>query len=238
MDDKEFIAFCRENKDNPTFLRMLEVSANMEDWLVQVFMSKQADYFKKEFKERSIKSLKMQQEYFYDSGVCCFIMGKKKNPINNTLMWGHYGDGLKGYVLGLPPLPNNIFEDRTICIPVEYKKKPPRLNATELTKKLINKKTIDNIEFSDLEILIKIVNTKHKRWKYENELRFISHDNGNKLVPYKKGAIKSVFIGEKMPSEQKAEIIKIATKNNVENIYEAYVNNDSYSVSFKHLVIP
>lgn len=237
MSDSEFISLFKENKENSTLRNMFGITTGMDEWLSQIYFDGKAERLKKILKERGVNSLIMQQNYFYKTGVCCFIMGDNRKPINSSLMWGHYGDGLKGYVLEISSLPEHVFEGKVISIPVEYKKNPPRINSSELIKAVITKDKIEELESGDIEPLIKIMNTKHKRWRYENELRFISSQYGNKLAKYNEGVISSLYIGERMPSWQKAALIHIAKKNNIENIYEAYVNKESYSVSVKPLIM-
>lgn len=235
MDDREFIDFCKKNRDNHRFLNMLKCSSNIDEWLQMIYCRGIASQYKRNFLRRGVNALKKQQEYFHESGICCFIMDKGINPITNTLMWGHYGDGLKGYALGISDSLVNIFEDMIFAIPVEYEKTPPILNATEMAIDLISQ-NIDNLNDGEADYLLKIMNTKHEAWKYENELRFIFFDNGNRLVKYKKDSIQAIFIGEKMPSWQRAALIHIADKNNIKNIFEANINSTSYSVSFKPIV--
>ncbi|MGL6512956.1 DUF2971 domain-containing protein [Aeromonas hydrophila] len=149
-------------------------------------------------------------------------------------MWGHYGDGLKGYALGISPLDFQLFEEETLPIPVEYEKEPPNFDSKELSMRFIteNKNVVRDDNPNNL---FKIMNTKHDAWKYENELRFISLESGNKLIKYKKSSIQSIYIGEKMPSWQKVALIHIAKKHNINDIFEARVNNKAYTVDIERV---
>lgn len=235
MSDEEFVKFCRENRQNSKFLNIFSPPRNFDEWLTSIYLNGKASEYKQEFQRRGITALRMHQESFYKSGVCCFIMDIDTNPIANTLMWGHYGDGLKGYALGISKEPHDIFDGNDIAnFPVNYEPEPPKLNATEMIKALIGK-DYNSLTFKDIEIAIKIVNTKHKEWNYENELRFMSLKRGNQLVKYSENSIDSVYIGEKMPSWQKNTLIHIAKQNGINNFFEAKVNKTSYSVGLERI---
>ncbi|MFM5670722.1 DUF2971 domain-containing protein [Aeromonas hydrophila] len=237
MSNDEFIKFCKENRKGGNFVNIFNPPENFDEWLMEIYVSGKALEYKKEFQRRGTIALEMHQKSFYESGVCCFIMDKDTNPIANTLMWGHYGDGLKGYALGISKEPHEIFYGNDIAnFPVKYEPEPPKLNATEMMKSLIGKES-RNITLKDIEIAIKIVNTKHDVWDYEKELRFISLKRGNQLVKYNENSIDSIYIGEKMPSWQKTTLIHIAKKNGIINFFEAKVNKKAYSVSLERITV-
>lgn len=235
MSDKEFIDFCRENRQSSTFVNLFNPPSNFNEWLTSIYLNDNASRYKQELQQRGVAALRIQQESFYESGVCCFIMDKDTNPIANTLMWGHYGDGLKGFALGISKEPQKIFDGKDIAnFPVNYESEPPKLNATEMIISLIRKER-KNFTLKDIEVALKIVNTKHDKWEYEKELRFISLKRGNQLVKYSENAIDSVYIGERMPSWQQTTLIHIAKKNGIKKFFKAKVNNKAYSVSLEHI---
>ncbi|WP_447830045.1 DUF2971 domain-containing protein [Aeromonas salmonicida] len=175
--------------------------------------------------------VRSQQKNFYESGVCCFISDEKVHPFENPLMWGHYGNGLKGYMLQIDHDINYIFEDKRLgAVPVVYKSEPPSIYCLELMKQHLEKGTTASE-------IIKVMSTKSKEWEYENEIRFISFMNGNGLFKYTQGAIKSIVIGSKMPEWQKRTIKAIADKHKITDLKEAFSRDDSYKVGLRALSI-
>ncbi|HAT6342894.1 TPA: DUF2971 domain-containing protein [Aeromonas hydrophila] len=176
---------------------------------------------------------KAQQDNFHKSGVCCFINDGIVNPYEEPLMWGHYGDGLKGYVLQFESDFSNIFNcDKVGARRVIYQDEPPLLDCFELTMRYIR-----NGSDSIVSDILQIMTTKSKWWEYENEVRFISFMEGDKLIKYNQGTIKSIIIGSKMPEWQKRTIKAIAEKHQITDIKEAFAKDDSYKVGLRALSV-
>lgn len=240
MSDREFIDFCRAHNKESKILKMLSVDEKIdfESWLQSIYVNSHVPHIKKELSRISTGALKEQQVKFYNSGVCCFIMGEELNPTKNNLMWGHYGDGLKGFALEISTDPHDAFDESLIISHVKYNDTPPKLDANQLAIKAFNRNNSLEDKNETIESLLKITNTKHTHWKYENEIRFIAFEKGNSLIRLRDNVISSIYIGNRMPNWQKASLIHIAKKNNIENIYEAYANNNSYTVGIRPLVMP
>lgn len=177
----------------------------------------------------AMETFRSQQNNFYESGICCFISDERVIPYEEPLMWGHYGNGLKGYILQFDNDLDNIFEDEKLgAIPVEYNAEPPTIHCHELLRQQLK-------TGSSADDLLKVITTKSKEWEYENEIRFMSYKNGNKLFKYKQGAVKSIIVGSKMPQWQKMAIKAIAERHQISDIQEAFAKDDSYKVGLRAL---
>ncbi|MFM4707717.1 DUF2971 domain-containing protein [Aeromonas caviae] len=180
--------------------------------------------------------VRAQQSNFYESGLCCFINDEKVTPYEEPLMWGHYGDGLKGFVIQFESDAMDIFEDEKIgAINVRYESEPPVLDCYRLAISALRKHNEEyDIAINDI---LQIITTKSKWWEYEDEVRFISYKNGNKLFKYRDGSIKSIIIGSKMSGWQKRTIKAIAEKHQISVIKEAVTSDDSYKVCLRDLSV-
>lgn len=237
IDDNELIRFFRSNKNNKRFLELFDIRTDVDTWLTAAYTLGQIKNIKQEINERNTIILQEIQKRFYKSGVCCFIMDVQSPPIKNNLMWGHYGNGLKGFALKVNTNPEDVFEDELTFSAVSYSDIPPKINASEIMLGMI-KDEQDSMSNEAVDLVLKVMNTKHTHWGYENELRFISTDEGNTPIKYKRGAIESLFIGERMLHWQKVALYHIAKGHNIKNIFEAYVNKASYSVGIRPFVLP
>lgn len=180
--------------------------------------------------------IRTQQASFHDSGICCFIKDGMVTPYEEPIMWGHYGNGLKGYVLRFDVVSTEMFESKDIgSIAVAYQNEPPVIDSIELLGTFMRKNNGQNGIIGPE--IIKMITTKHMSWAYENEIRFISFGSGNKLFKYKEGAIKSIIIGSKMPEWQKRTIKAIANKHQITDLKEAFSRDDSYKVELRELSI-
>lgn len=169
---------------------------------------------------------------FENSGVCCFLSGETHEALNNPLMWGHYGNGLRGYALGFEHEAGSIFKYPNMAyLFVRYKKAPPTFSPFEIAIRFMSTKS-NSLRQELVNQLLSITHTKSTHWRNENELRFLSKE-GNSLIQYKEGAVKSLYIGERMNEEQKRTLISIANKHSVENIFIASISNETYDIILK-----
>lgn len=178
--------------------------------------------------------VKSVQDAFKNSGVCCFFSGETNRAINNPMMWGHYGNGLRGFAISFEPVDGSIFEEQNLSsLFVNYSNTPPTFSPLEIAVRFMS--TSDSALKSELvKALLEITHTKGSHWVAEREFRF-SCKEGNRLVKYKKGVMKSLYIGDKMDSWQKATLISIAKNNGVENIYTASTSHETYDIILKQI---
>ncbi|MEZ9418554.1 hypothetical protein BCS96_11460 [Vibrio breoganii] len=158
------------------------------------------------------------------------------DPIESTLMWGHYAEGLRGFCL--------VFDEQSLTqdlmkssnnkahpIAVEYSNSPRTLRATNLVStkgvKLMVSESIDS-----LGLLSTTSGTKSKHWEMENEVRVLSFCT-EQLLQYKPESLVKVVCGDKMPTGDR-ELIESILSSKYPNtkIETAKVRKDSYRLTF------
>ncbi|WP_425654728.1 DUF2971 domain-containing protein [Vibrio campbellii] len=159
-----------------------------------------------------------------------------KDPIENTLMWGHYAGGLRGFCLVFDEekITHSIFENtqrQAYPTAVRYSDEPANFEATNIVT-ITNNIFAPNTDADILQMLLSVSATKSLDWKGENEVRFLSH-SGEQLVSYEAQALVKVIIGDKMPSEDKAKLKAIldAKYPHIE-IKTAKTKRESYELMF------
>jgi len=147
---------------------------------------------------------------------------------NNELLWSHYGNSHKGFCIeyDLDLLTKNY----THHFPVVYNNKIPEIG-------------IEDIAIKKSEIIIKMFGYKYEKWDYEKEYRIITNDYGINNYSFK--ALKSIYFGLKMDSNQKFEImnrlkgrgIKYFQIEQLSKTYKFKANsiNDIYSSEINYL---
>ena len=124
-------------------------------------------------------------------------MPDKKDPRTNILMWSHYADSHKGFVIEFK---ENFIEGAELK-EVQYSNERDYL-------------TYEDIEESDFD---KVFYKKSTEWKYEQEYRAVSplddasvvDDNGLHLFAIKKCRVSSITFGCEMSEENKKFIIDL-----------------------------
>jgi hypothetical protein len=101
-----------------------------------------------------------QREYQKEWNRCNCLLSVSRNA-RKTVMWAHYADKHKGVVIGIDF--DNIFPNCSIgkMYPVDYSKQRPKRNILEKPKESVR------------ETARKVLMTKSKSWKYEEEFRGI-----------------------------------------------------------------
>ncbi|WP_421313022.1 DUF2971 domain-containing protein [Aeromonas sp. 603404] len=226
------------NKDGE-INKLLKIDHQSEtmDRLTDIAMLGQLDTLR-EITEETLKiAFDKAMDDIYDAGVCCFISDKNiqaeySNPIQNQLMWGYYGDGLRGYALEM----HEPFEcnDKISCVSVEYIKDIPTIDTSDFGYKFYTS-TSQQDRNNLSSKLVDLIASKSDLWKHENEIRFISQ-KGNALVSYSEGSVKALYIGEKMPEWQQTALVSIAKKNGITDIYTAYIRKERYELSIERYV--
>jgi hypothetical protein len=158
--------------------------------------------------------------------ICCL-----SQEFQDPLMWSHYTNGMKGFVVIY-----NQFKTKSgeflPSIPVDYVEEPPIINFESM--KLSNSQ-------DGLELNRKLIATKHSRWSYEKEIRFIAcpqHGyemlsriklrNGG-ILDLPNDAIYGVIVGEYMPTEH-FKVIETICEANSYRIFKAKTNSDKYEI--------
>ena len=139
-------------------------------------------------KERKhIKNLSRSFDYFR---IRSFCNGETEEALGNLLMWSHYADEHRGYCIKYKLSKHFIKQDENDSFehmflkPIIYRKDEEKVDISELT-------TIN----TDLAFA-----TKHRSWKYENEVRLIVY-NPNKEESFygipldKDSCIEAIYFG-------------------------------------------
>ena len=150
-------------------------------------------------------NIKKISEEINNYGVICYT-----SDYNNKLLWSHYGDHHKGMCLVF-----DISDEKANKIDkVTYQERLPEINLTE------DANTFDEIT--------KIVTTKSKEWKYENEYRevFIAK---NMLYEYP-GELTEIIFGCRAPYEDIKMVTDIAVSKNKEiKISKMIISKSEYN---------
>ncbi|MNR95978.1 hypothetical protein D3C72_271160 [compost metagenome] len=232
LTDDESIKIFRDMYKNEDFKKYIILNESADEFLTKVYIKNQGYILSERISRFAIHQLDNQQKYFHQSGISCFIKdGNGILPYEDQLMWGHYGNGLKGYALVFDDEYSLFEDDNLIVTDVIYKEHPPEIDPIHLLKTYARGTDTDSAVIEQLRLM----STKNIKWKYECERRFINYRNGDGLKSFKKGAISALIIGSKMPTWQKTALIEIAKSNKIFNIQEATTRTDSYKVELRSL---
>ncbi|WP_143869918.1 DUF2971 domain-containing protein [Catenovulum sediminis] len=181
------------------------------------------------------------EKIFQDSktGITCFTRCPK-----NILMWSHYADYHKGFVVGFECIPLEYTKTYTrqdvppyddwqqdlVCFQVKYSDDRP---VRTLNKSTNSGKQVD---FKSLSVFF----TKARQWEYEQEYRCISYKKGAGIFRYKRELIREVIIGVKTKQDE-IESIKGILSSIIEKtgsgikLYQAYIKQGTYELGIREL---
>ncbi|GAA6154486.1 DUF2971 domain-containing protein [Pseudoteredinibacter isoporae] len=170
--------------------------------------------------------LKFAEELTHTFRVCSFT-----RRWNDILMWGHYGDGMRGVVLVFDPKElkrinsSRLVHDPNVKVGVEsvdlrwvtYSRKIPTINSVGFLEAARVFSREDANKFSD-KLLEVCALTKLHKWRYEQETRLIvGCDSDYEVKPimakYNSEALKGVIIGNKLSKEQVLQVAKSLPEN-------------------------
>lgn len=158
------------------------------------------------------------------------------DPIRNTLMWGHYAEGLRGFclVFDSQALTSDLFhasQKKAYPVAVKYSEAPAVFDATQLIK-LDSFKLEPNAELNSIELLLKTSATKSLNWKLENEVRVLSFST-EQLLRFKPDSLEKVVFGEKMLKGDRELILSILNSRYPNTKTQtAKIKKDSYTLMF------
>lgn len=178
--------------------------------------------------------------------IACF--SEKKSSM---LMWSHYADNHRGFVLeydlrkmafpARPVIPQADSDAvyAAMLFPVVYSER--RYNATQIGKYLIlndflhtyNAQNISN-PVPDVFYLFKIFLNKAKCWEYENEWRLICVDSEGENAVNLQLRPTAIYYGSKITSSDREKLSILAKEKQIPE-YEAKVEygNPKYSINMK-----
>lgn len=154
------------------------------------------------------------------------VLSLSRTPLS-ILMWSHYADFHRGFLLELK-IPFNAVApsghsliDLLVPNPVDYVSERPCIRIAENNRS---------------NIVTNLLYTKSSEWQYEEEERVVDSKRGDGIHPYSRNIILSAVIcGMKMPQENKntiaAEVQKIQTQcHNQVEVFEAVQSIRNYSI--------
>ncbi|XOV78137.1 MAG: DUF2971 domain-containing protein [Aestuariibacter sp.] len=121
----------------------------------------------------------------------------------NMLMWAHYGDSFKGFAICFD---SDLFYNSLQEINQDKKIAYSKVDYVDAPVDL--EKAFDGDLRQASSNMLKSLQYKHQSWGYECEYRYLSNSIG--LHSYSPESVKCIFLGEKMPPEQKILIKRIA----------------------------
>lgn len=144
---------------------------------------------------------------------------------NHPLMWSHYADSYRGICIVYDKY--KLTELEFILRPIEYEDSIIKLSPIELFDRSSYSSFRDN--------LIKIITTKSKHWKYENEVRSIIYPTSEEKVntpglsKSATGCMQGIIYGYRMPQKD-LELLKEICKIKNIPLYCATPNASEYIV--------
>lgn len=224
MDDSFFI---RVFKNSPVLKD--KSPAEKERHLAERFLTN-----KKQFKHEFLKMLKDSHEktldFFMEKKWCCFSYETELfgSPLHRRLMWSHYANGLRGFVMefnqsALKESLDTLNEGDVISSVMVYDQLE-RMNFFELHSEQFNS-------------LGKLISLKSSEWNYETEVRLGA--DISKMF-YSPSTINRVIIGEKIPEETKKMLLCILKgHSNFSSIpiFEARIDVTNFNINIFELII-
>jgi hypothetical protein len=130
----------------------------------------------------------------------------------NYLMWSHYANSHKGFVIGFGTKELKEFLQSSLCTAI-YSNELPRISL-----------------FGGVADFHKtLLATKSKVWEYEDEYRITKVHAANKPFIIPKSIIKEVYLGCKMDQEKKNRIIEYLKENIPHcNTFDLCLNMDEF----------
>jgi len=115
----------------------------------------------------------------------------------DELLWAHYANSHNGYCIEyeLDILLESYNSDKVYSFPITYKEKPPSIDFMNIIK-----------SSKENDLIQKMAGYKSMRWKYEEEIRIVTENEGIHSYDYK--AIKGVYFGLRISENDKEEIMK------------------------------
>ncbi|MGF1903427.1 DUF2971 domain-containing protein [Aliivibrio sifiae] len=155
----------------------------------------------------------------------CLVHDANIKPLESRLMWSHYSNGLRGFVIE--------FDFDPVLTSIAHKSNDDfggytLINYTELGFTDYIKSVIDSGKplFAD-----RMLFSKHIDWKYENELRLIC---SNEKVFYDSSCISRIIIGQKMLPEKMNDLMRLLKSKGLQSkTYITCFDRQDFSINIK-----
>jgi hypothetical protein len=148
------------------------------------------------------------------------------SPLNNKLMWSHYSNGMRGFVV-------EYHFDELLDSLKNIESSFTGYNLIHYRNQSFRKYLRSEIQCKKLVLLNEYIFSKHTDWKYEGEIRLISPLD--KLF-YDPQCISRIVIGERMDSTYREQVQKIAQQNGLSGcLYKAVIDRQDYSIEVQEM---
>ncbi|EPW4774890.1 DUF2971 domain-containing protein [Vibrio parahaemolyticus] len=161
---------------------------------------------------------------------CCFSEPSEKNlsPMSNRLMWSHYANGLRGFVIefekeALIDSLDHYHGDHVLMSKIDYEDLKP-INFYDDLAELVE---------NNSPTLGKLLSIKSVDWEYESEFRLGTKES---MVNYDPKVISRVVIGEKMSQRYRELLLSLLRGHPVLDkvlVEEAYVDRKDFDIKTK-----
>lgn len=230
FSDADFITMFKNSSAVPNSSRLerekillARMRQGQKEW--RRFKDEMLNVFAESHK-RVMKSF--EDDYYW----CCFSTASEQlpDPASSQLMWSHYANGLRGFVIEfdkqslLDSLDAHHGEDVLMTRIVYDNLKPMDFHAE-----------LANLTSRNASELERLGGLKSKEWEYESEFRIGARGN---LVNYSPETIVRVIIGDKMSSESRALIQSILRGHDELKrvpVEVAYVDRRDYRIKTRPL---
>ncbi len=138
---------------------------------------------------------------------------------DDILMWSHYADKHRGYVIEFKAEPNYF----------------PFSNAHQVSY-ASKYESVNILQDSFTRIRLTLL-TKSKKWIYEQEFRVIQTFDKPRIADFSPSSLSGIYFGCKMTEENKVKVRDVVAKGNCNPKYYQYIRSDSeYKLDLYKLV--
>ncbi len=159
----------------------------------------------------------------------CLAHDANIKPLESRLMWSHYSNGLRGFVIEfdfdpvLASIAHNSNDDFGGYTLINY----TELGFTDYIKSVID---AGKPLFAD-----RMLFSKHIDWKYENELRLIC---SSEKTFYDPSCISRIIIGQKMSLDKQNDLMGLLKSKGLQSkTYITCFDRQDFSISIKPYVV-
>ncbi|GAA4000890.1 DUF2971 domain-containing protein [Hymenobacter fastidiosus] len=142
---------------------------------------------------------------------------------DNILMWSHYSDNHKGFVLGFDT--NCLFDSVGGTIhALNYQEKYPEI--------------IPGLGLrgdAAIREIAEVYSTKSSLWSYEQEVRIFKANAAKKNLQYNLGCLREIILGCKISQDDKESIMNEAKKFPNAKIYQAKMSKRSFAIDVQQI---
>lgn len=225
LDDNELAKFCQINQG-------LEFGEPDSDFSVRP-ADEPFEHVKNFIKNKRSEVLLGINEYIYKTirtmqlnKFHCLSHDAGNDPIQNRLMWSHYSNGMKGFVID--------FDMKLLLNSQRHKNKSfqgfTEINYMNLDYNNYIREITNNNEPIDQRYL---VFTKHNDWDYENEIRLIG---GESKMYYHDFCIKRIIIGSRMDQESLQKLLAVIERKGLtDKVYMSSIVRKKFSVEIEKI---